>query len=298
MKQKTSMEETMIMNKKLFFLGSILCTMLYAQEDVDMDLDGIPDSIDKCLNTPFLSEVDSTGCVVNTLVLPDEATNYESLTLISGYGYSTNEDLLSREVQKNTNLEINYYHNDWSYTFHTGYYTHNLHDGLLDTTVKVKKRIKLNAQHILTFGSALIFPTHKYQGNRVDVQLSTSIHAYPTKSLTYFMGYNFTRIGDRHITGEISKFTDMNETKESTALQNIHKFYVGGGYFFTDALYANLTYHLEESKFRDEHNIVSFSASLYYKINRQWFTTLYYKRQIADEDLHDNLMFKLGYHFW
>ena len=292
------MEGIMIMNKKILLVGVLLTTAMFSQGLEDKDLDGVPDCKDECPNTPFLNEVNSKGCTVRTLLLPDETIGSESLTMSLGYGYSTNEDIVSREIQKNTNVELNYYKETWSYTLHTGYYTHNLHDGLLDTTLKVKKRFKINDQHILSFSAGLNLPTHNYTGNRTDIFLGTSIHAYPTASLSYFTGYRFTRIGDIPLPPSTKILKDGTEVKESTSLENIHSFYVGAGYFFTETFYGSLTYKLEESKFKEEHNMVSFAASLYYKIDDKWFTTLYYKRQIADEDLHDNLIFKIGYHLW
>ena len=283
--------------KKWIFLGVLLTTTNYADQIVDSDFDGVADSIDQCPNTPFLNEVNSLGCTVHILTLPSE-TNQESLTFSLGYGYSTNEDLIDREIQRNTNLQLSYYKNNWSYSVHTGYYTHKVHDGLLDTTVSIKKRVKFDSNIVLGIGGGFKLPTHSYKGNRVDVIAKTSLHYYPTSALSYFAGYSFTRIGDNAESIALDVEMDNNQDKESTALQNMHKFYVGTGYFITADFYANLSYSLEESKFRDEHNIQALSASLYYKIDEKWFTSLYYKRQIDDEDIHDNLIFKIGYHIW
>ena len=291
----------MTMNKTRLLLSillTILSPNLNAEGLADSDLDGVPDSTDQCPNTSFLSEVDSKGCTVHILLLPEEELGTDTLILSLGYGYSTNEDLRSREIQRNRTLELNYYKNLWSYTLHTGYYSHNLHDGMLDTTLKARKTFKMDTQHTFSLGAGVKLPTHHYTGNKTDLFVSASVHAYPTQKLSYFAGYSFTRIGDDALPQEAKTKQDDTENQEGTALQNIHKFYVGAGYFFTQKLYGSLRYNLEESKFRDEHNIISFSSSFYYKIDEKWFATLYYKRQIADEDLHDNLIFKLGYHFW
>jgi len=287
----------MITNKKWIFLLLLLITTSQAEPIQDSDFDGVSDTLDECPNTPFLCEVNSKGCTISILTLPSETEN-ESLTASLGYGYSTNEDLIDREIQRNTNVQLNYYKNNWSYSLHSGYYTHNDHDGILDTTINIKKRIKLESNLVWGIGGGLKLPTHDYKGNRVDIFTKTSIHYYPTTQLSYFSGYSFTRIGDIRQPMELDIITDNNESKESTALQNIHKFYVGVGYFITSDFYASLSYNLEESKFKDEHNIQAISSTLYYKINEKWFTSLYYKRQIADEDIHDNLIFKIGYHIW
>jgi len=295
------MEETMTMTKirlLLWIILTILTPNINAESLVDSDLDGVPNSTDQCPNTSFLSEVDSRGCTVQILLLPDEKLDTDTMILSIGYGYSTNEDLLSREIQKNTILELNYYKNLWSYTLHTGYYSHNIHDGMLDTTLKARRTFRMDAQHTFSLGFGVKLPTHNYKGNKTDQFVSASVHVYPTQKLSYFAGYSFTRIGDNALPQEAKTKQDDIEKQEGTALQNIHKFYVGTGYFFTQKLYGSLRYNLEESKFRDEHNIISFSSYFYYKIDEKCFITLYYKRQVADEDLHDNLIFKIGYHFW
>ena len=145
----------------------------------------------------------------------------------------------------------------------------------------------------------------------MDELLYTSLHYYPTSALSFFAGYNFTRIGDDEVDTVLSETpsgdknsngtieTDGNEKKNNyQGLQNKHKFYGGVGYFFTNDLYMNIIYSDERSKFVSEHNIRAFSSSLYYKINEKWFTTLYYKYEVLDEDRHDNLLFSVGYNLW
>ena len=292
-----------MMIKQLFLLSTILLTMGISEGIQDQDFDGVPDNIDKCKDTPFLNVVDKTGCTTTMLTLPFE-TEKESLTLTLGYGYSTNEDLINRDVQHNTKLKASYYRNNWSYTLQTGYYTHNTDDGTLDTIVRVQKRIKLDPKFVLSMGTGLRLPTYDFEGNKVDGLLYGSLHYYPTSSLSFFTGYNYTYIGDNEIptitsetpSGDTDK--DGNEKEPYEGLQNTHKFYIGTGYFFTDNFYINILYSDESSKFVSEHHIRAFSSSIYYKINKKWFTTLYYKREVLDEDLHDNLLFSIGYTLW
>ena len=303
------------MIKQLFLLGGLLIyagfvSSVFAESISDQDFDGVPDAIDQCPNTPFLCEVDSTGCTTSILTLPFE-TEKESLTMTLGYGFSSNNDLKNREVQHNSRVKISYYRDNWAYTLQTGYYTHNLDDGTLDTTIRVRKRIKINPQFTLSVGAGLRLPTYDFDGNKMDELLYTSLHYYPTSTLSFFAGYNFTRIGDDEVptvlpetpsgdknsNGTTEK--DGNEKKKTyEGLQNTNKFYLGGGYFFTENFYMNLTYSDESNKFVSEHHIKAFSSSLYYKINEKWFTTLYYKYEIFDEDKHDNLLFTVGYTLW
>jgi len=267
---------------KHIILGLLLTLIGYTDPLQDKDFDGVPDIMDECEDTPFLNEVNAQGCTVNILTLPFE-TESESLILRLGYGYSTNEDLIDREVQRNTKVELSYYKNNWSYSLLTGVYSHQTHSGTLDTLLRIRKRIHIDPKFVLALGAGLRLPTDDFTGNRTDYLFYSSFHYYPSTSLSFFGGYNYTIIGDK---------------MDIAPLKNTNTFYLGSGYFFTPDFYMNLSYSYEESKFTAEHNIKAISGSVYYKINEKWFTTIYYKHEIDDEDLHNSLIIKLGYHIW
>jgi len=278
------------MIKQIFLLGVLLTNYILAEPISDKDFDGVPDAVDLCPNTPFLCEVNSKGCTTSTLLLPFE-TEKESLNTSLSYGFSHNDDIKNRELQYNSRININYYLKDWAYTFQAGYYTHNLDSGSLDTIVRIKKRIKLNPELILNVGTGLRLPTYNFTGNKTDELIYASIHYYSTSSLSFFIGYNFSIIGDIRTSKE-------EEEEENEKLQNTDKFYFSVGYFFSDTFYMNITYNDESLKFTSEHRVQSINSSAYYRISEKWFTTIYYKHDLYDADNHDNLMFSLGYIFW
>jgi len=296
-----------MMIKQLYLLGGMCLTLSHATSMLDQDFDGVPDAIDQCQDTPFLNEVDATGCTTNILILPFE-TERESLIFSLGYGFSTNDDLKDRNVQYSGKVKLGYYLNSWGYTLQTGYYKDKGEDGSLDTIVRVQKRIKLHSQLTWSIGTGVRLPNYAFEGNEMDGLLYTSLHYYPTESLSFFTGYSYTYIGDDEAKERLSESVqslgedkdkeDNTEKELYEGLQNTHKFYLGAGYFFTESFYMNLTYSDESNKFISEHHMRAMSTSLYYKINKQWFTTLYYKREILDEDVHDTLLFSIGYHIW
>ncbi len=281
MRQKIDMKRSIMMTKKLLALGLLASTLSYAQGINDEDFDGVPDSLDQCPHTPFLNQVNAQGCTTTILTLPNE-TEYDSMTLTLGYGFSTNEDLVGRKQQDTGTVQLSYYHNNWSYSLRSGYYSHNTNSGILDTTFKIRKRIKLTKKLKLGLGMGIKFPTYDFTGNKTDYTLYSSLSYYPTHSLSVFTGLSHTFVQDE---------------KVITPLRDTNNFYIGAGYFFTNKFYANLTFGLSESKFTNEHVTRSLGSTLYYKINKDWFATLSYNREI-DEDLHDSLNFKIGYKFW
>lgn len=280
-KRKTRGKMNM-MTKYLSILALVLNTYAYAETLNDQDFDGVPDSMDKCPNTPFLNQVNANGCTTTVLRIPEEVES-DNLTLTLAHGYSINEDLIGREEQYSTKLQLSYYTNNWTYSVRTGYYDYAGKNGLTDTTLKIKKRIAFSNALRLGLGVGVKLPTYDFTGNKTDVTLYTSLNYYPTTKLSFFTGFNHTLINDEQII---------------TPLQNTNNFYLGTGYFFSNDFYANFSYAYTQSKFTDQHSSHSLGTLIYYKINKKWFTTISYSHEILDEDLHNAFNIKIGYNIW
>ena len=130
---------------KTLLLSLALFTLSNAQSIQDQDMDGVPDNIDQCLNTPFLDEVNDKGCSTNTLLFPEESDS-GSLDVSFGYAYSNNEELVDRDTQHTTKLQISYYLDNWSYSLRTGYFSASDDKGMQDTTLKIKRKFKFFLQ--------------------------------------------------------------------------------------------------------------------------------------------------------
>jgi len=272
---------TMTIKIKILVALVLIQSTSFALSIQDQDFDGVPDELDQCMDTPFLNQVDEKGCTTTVLRLPYE-TETNGLTVAIKGGYSTNVDLIGRESQRTTQVRLTYYHNTWSYTLRSGYYIHSQDRGSIDTSFRIKKRIKLSSKMNLGLSASVKLPTYDFTGNKTDYTLSASLSYYPTDNISIFTG-----IGHSFI----------NDEKVITPLQNTNYFYLGTGYFFTEKLYANLSYNYSESKFITEHPAHSIGTTLYYKINKKWFTTFSYSREL-DEHLHDSLNFTVGYKVW
>ena len=268
---------------KPVYIALLLTGTVCAEEVLDKDFDGVPDAVDKCPHTPFLNQVNASGCTTTVLRLPDE-TDHDSMTMTLSSGYENNDELPGATRQYRSKAQINYYHNDWSVSLRSSYYTRDDDaDGLGDTTVKVRKRFRLGPELRLNLGAGLKLPTYDFPGNRTDYKLYSSLYYYPTKEISVFGGFNYTFIQDEEIMGE---------------LQNRSNLFGGVGYFFTDAFYANIGYAYEKSKYVSEHPEHSLSGTLFYQVTDTWFASVYYKQDILDEDLHEEFYFKVGYKFW
>lgn len=271
---------TMIKN----LLFTLLCLLIIpAQAVEDNDMDGVPNAIDKCANTPFLAEVNAQGCATLSLVFPQEKAS-DSLDMSMSVGFSNNEDLMDRDTQYTSKLQANYYLNDWRYSLGVEYFGTDDISGFQDTILKVKRKFQVRKNLKISFGLGIKLPSYDFLGNKTDYALYTSVIYYPKSALSLFGGASYTFINDEKSIGG--------------ALQNISTFYVGTGYFFNKDFYANIAYSNAQSKFVSNHNAQAINSTLFYKINKKWVSTLSYSHEIEDDDLHNALNFTLIYSVW
>ena len=267
---------------KILLLAFTLITLSSAETTNDQDMDGVPDSVDQCKNTPFLDVVNQQGCSTHTLIFPEEQNN-DGLDISFGYGISNNEDTLNREIQHTAKIQLIYYRDQWSYSVRTGYFQTDSQNGMQDTTLKIKRKFRLNKSLKLGLGLGVKLPTYDFIGNQTDYTFYSSLTYYPISSLSLFSGVSHTFI---------------NDEEDIDSLQDINTFYVGSGYFFTQNFYANIAYSYAESKFTANLPSKSIMSTLFYKINKKWFTTLSYSHQIEDDTLNNSLNIKFGYSIW
>ncbi len=267
---------------KVLLLGFTLTTLSSAETIKDQDMDGVPDSVDQCKNTPFLDVVNQKGCSTRTLIFPEDKNN-DGLDISFGYGVSNNEDTLDRELQHTSKVQLIYYRDKWSYSVRTGYFKTDSQNGMQDTILKIKRKFKLNDSLKLGLGLGIKLPTYDFTGNKTDYTLYSSLTYYPISSLSLFTGASHTFI---------------NDEDDIDPLQDINTFYVGSGYFFTQNFYVNIAYSYAESKFTAYQPSKSVMSTLFYKINKKWFTTLSYSHEIEDDTLNNSLNIKFGYSIW
>ena len=267
------------MIKNIFAIAILIALPTLAKSFTDTDLDGVEDKLDICPNTPFLHTVDKNGCTITILKLPQERDT-TSLILTLGYGYTINEDIIGQENQQNYQTTLGFYHNTWSYTLNTGYFTSHHDKDMQDTILKVKKRFSPSAKLKLSLGAGVKLPSYNFKGNKTDFSLYSTLSYYATTSLSYFSGANYTFVRDHAVISPI---------------QNRYNLYLGTGYFLTKRLYCNLSYTYTQGKFTAEEHYQTLSSTIYYKINKTLFTTLNFYKEIDDEDQHAGFSLKLGY---
>ena len=260
----------------------LLVSICLHSQERDQDMDGVPDSIDQCQETPFLNEVDQFGCTTKKLIFPQERES-GSLEIVTGYGYNINDDDINQNIQHSGRVQLNYYLKNWIYSLRTGYFTGSGDSGMQDTTLKIKRRFKLQHNFKISLSATAKLPTYNFSGNQTDFTLYASAVYYPVSSLSFFAGTSHTFIHDQEIVEE---------------LQDTNAFYTGIGYFFTQGFYANIAYSYNESKFVINPSIKSLSTTLFYQINSKWFLSSTYSHEVITDRKHDTFNISVGYSIW
>ncbi len=266
--------------KTIFKIILILGTSILPSYAEDLDLDGVPDSIDKCPDTPFTNTVDADGCTVSVLLLPDEKAT--DTTIAELYYRYTHDEESPNETGNIYTLQLSYYRNDWRFSLKSGMYRFDGKSGSLDTTLKIRKRFRPIRGLRLYPGLSLKLPTYDFEGNKMDIKASISASYSLRHDTTLFGGYSYTLVGD--------------ETN-TRPLHNTHAGYFGAGYFFSDNVYADISFDASQSKYRDTSTHRSITTSLFY----QFSPRLYLTAELTHEfDIPENVAFgiSIGYRLW
>ena len=266
---------------RYIFIFNILFNVLYSENIKDYDMDGVPDNIDRCIYTPFFNKVDKFGCTTTRLTLPEDKDNH-SLDIIFNYGLSHNDDSMDRENLFKSRLELNYYRNSWIYELKTAYLNGKSFSDIDDTILDIKRHFQPKQNIKLTVGGGVKIPIDSFKKDKVDYIFLGNINYYMNDTILLFLG---------------STYTFVNDKSSKEKINNQYSYYLGGGYFITKKLYGSLSYSINRSKFKTQHLISIIDTTLFYEINKKWFTSLHYSNELLDDDLHNSFNCTIGYSF-
>ena len=117
--------------KKIMFLG--LCALFaFANTIKDSDLDGVPDNLDICPNTPFLETVNKNGCSAEQLKKIKSKENNIKFNISAGYEYDNYKDSKSSQLVFSTlsayknNFKLSLYYSMLNDGYTSGYKSNDL----------------------------------------------------------------------------------------------------------------------------------------------------------------------------
>lgn len=266
---------------RYIFILSVLFNTLNGVEIKDYDMDGVPDNIDRCIYTPFFNKVDKFGCTTTRLTLPEDKDNH-SLDIIFNYGLSHNDDSMERENIFKSRLELNYYRNSWIYELKTAYLNGKSFSDIDNTIIDIKRHFQPKSNIKLTVGAGLKIPIDSFKKDDVDYILLGNINYYLNDTILIFLG---------------STYTFINEASSKEKISNQYSTYFGAGYFISKKLYGSLSFSRNRTKFETQHLIHTIHTTIFYQINKNWFSSFNYSNELLDDDLHNSFNCKIGYSF-
>jgi len=216
----------------------LLILSLQANEYNDDDLDGVPNYLDRCPNTPFSDIVDEYGCSIERLIRPKRFEYFFE------YLYAKESD--RGDFKENDYLgSFTFYRGNFDLSLTSFYFTNRFRSGFADLNIKAQYRYTPVPMWDIYLGVGVDLPIYNIHGNRVDYNLYLS-NEYYFLGYKLFGGLYFTRTTDR-LRGE-----------------RLHNSYGGyGGIEIYKQRYSfDIVYLYNKSKF---HTI---SNMLYFKLER------------------------------
>ncbi|MRJ02051.1 MAG: hypothetical protein GXO19_04180 [Epsilonproteobacteria bacterium] len=221
-----------------FYLVIIaLMVVLFSNEYNDDDLDGVPNSLDRCPKTPFSDIVDEYGCSVEKLLRPRSFEYYfEYLYGRDGHFYENSYLTSITLYRKRFDLSI------------TGlYYTNNRKHGFSDLNIKFEYLFNPTPMWDLLVGAGIDLPIYNVSGNKTD-------YGFSLTSYYYLWDY-------RVLSGVYYTYTEDRYRKRT--LKNSYGGYIGVERFF-NGFSLELSYLYHRGKFN------SINHLLYTKIEKRF----------------------------
>ena len=209
-----------------------LVTALFANEYNDDDLDGVPNSLDRCPNTPFSDIVDEYGCSIERLIRPKRYDIY--------FEYLYVKDKTKRDFKENDYIfSATFYRNNFDVSISGNYFNNTIKNGFSDTNIKFEYRFTPSPMWDLYVGVGIDLPTYNRDGNFFDYDFYLD-NEYYYKGLKIFFGgyYSFTR--------------DKYHTKH---LHNAYGTYIGVESYYKSFAFDIAYLHME-SKFQTRSNVL------------------------------------------
>lgn len=251
---------------------------------VDLDIDGVDDSIDQCPGTLITDLVDIKGCSIESLVSPH---HYD---IVVGGSYS--------EFNTNSNKKINtyakllsadYYYKNYSAqvsTSHSASKSDSSNDnGMGDTTLSAGYFFNIQPNLSARIGAGIVLPTYKstFNNNNIDYIVSLNL-TYAMDKVNLFAGYNYTKNND-------------DDIPYTVAYQNVHGISAGIGYSATDKVYMNGSYSRSDSTLQNTADSESISLMSSYSLDEHWFTYAIYAYGMSASTSDNYVSVNLGYRF-
>jgi len=234
-----------------WLLVLLVSISLFSYED--NDLDGVDDSIDECLDTPFMDIVDRSGCSVKSLISPHH------FDIIVGLSLATSEiNATTNFSTTTTSFQADYFYKNYSATLSSSYNDSKTSSEMGNTKVAFGYELLPFENIVIDVAAGAILPTSPSDTNttdNIDYTFSLSF-SYAIADTTLFANYAFVAVED------VSDYFEY---------QNSSSFSLGLGNKITKDSYLSLSYSTTQSRYKGEDNYEDVTLYGKYLLTESWF---------------------------
>jgi len=243
----------------------------------DSDIDGVDDSVDQCLNTPFDVLVNEYGCA-------NDKSYYGALTLKLGNDISFNS---SSNKINNFNIFANYRYQNWDLSLSNSNYS--TYDSFNDT-VSATGDLYLSGGYLFkseTFNTKVILGT----------KLATADEDVGTGEQDYFASVNFDYFISRQQDVFLYYGYTVSGDSSEVDYEDFSAYSLGSGHAFNNKYYSAISYDYSGSNYIGGEAYRSLSWFHSYEFSKQFFVTLNYAYGLDDISYDHTFSLKFGIHF-
>ena len=257
------------------FLLPVFITTIVLFAYVDNDLDGVDDTIDHCLNTPFDELVNEQGCPLN-----DKFPGKLIVQIGSDISFNQIDDPVS-----NLNIYANYMLNAWNFSVaNTNYYVTNLSNDTAENNLYLTAGytyIKENTRTRFSVGTKFDLTDRDTGARDNDFYTSVNFEYFISNQQNIFFYYSYTLSGDSDIID----------------YRNFHSVSLGYGYSVTDKWYTALSYNYANSYYPDTDDYHALSWFNSYSFSKSFYATLNYAHTFDDISYNHIITLNIGAYF-
>lgn len=273
----------------------------------DLDIDGVDDSIDMCIDTPFDELVDTNGC--SKTQKPNH--NYGHLTVRIGTDIFTDE---TYEDDSSLNLYVNYKYNSWdisisnsrsttnsTYSEDNSYSDNDVYISLGHTFILPKKIIKLS------IGTKIAGDIDTTQTKQIPIERGNGFYRNSTTNQTqiidnsrdddYFASINLNYL----LNNKVNLFSYYGYTisgdSKTTDYEDYSTFSLGVGYLLTSNWYGALSYKYTGSIYEEADASESIDIFSSYNFTKNIFTSIGYSYALEDFSYDNTFSLAIGFTF-
>ncbi len=258
-------------------IASLLLVSTAAVAYQDNDIDGVDDSIDRCLNTPFVELVDEHGCTYGK-------------SYLGAFTLKVGGDIRFDTFSKKTtdfNFYANYQYNHWDLSLSNSNYT----------TYDTISNASSNAGDLYLSGGYLFKEKTFNTKLTIGTKLATADEDVGTGENDFFASVNFDYfINDRQNIFLYYGYTLSGDSNEID-YDNFHSYSMGSGYALNDKWYTAFSYDYSGSIYSDGEAYRALSWFNSYEFSKQFFATINYAHGLDDLSPDHTLSLKFGVRF-